>query len=381
MDHQRMWANAPTLDDFANEISTRWTSDYLAATAADPADIVVVEPGNGYSYLFDLAGELGGEPMPHAARVIGVWGRSAQPTTRRNRSRMSGFPRPRRGQDDRGHLIPHAAGGGYEINLVKMDASLNRGRSADGARFRAMERRAAATPGTFYFIHCTYADNTDRPSQFVVGVQNDAELITDDFANCSTDSTPMSTSAALRLAAAFPLDASAIADCLDLTIAKDALFDQAWRSGVGSLTRHERCAIAAVTGHVAESVTELLFDSIGWQILWHFAGPGLHGVDLVLLAPDDKVFAVEVKGTLVSGRFPRLSHRELAQMSGAWIDKTDNPGMTELGLDSSDIQGAVVAINLADRTWRAALTNNFKQLHPVTTLDQLHDLDWIVELS
>ena len=61
--------------------------------------------------------------------------------------------------------------------------------------------------------------------------------------------------------------------------------------------------LAGTTGHIAESVTEVLLDGSGWQVLWHFEGPGRHGADLVFLAPGDRVVAVEVKGTLVPGRF------------------------------------------------------------------------------
>jgi hypothetical protein len=91
-------------------------------------------------------------------------------------------------------------------------------------------------------------------------------------------------------------------------------------------------------------VTEVLLAEQGWYVLWHFTGPGRHGVDLVLLTPDDHVVAVEVKGTLVAGRIPRLFRRELAQMSAEWVDKADNPAMAELRLDSADVYGAVVAV-------------------------------------
>ena len=85
----------------------------------------------------------------------------------------------------------------------------------------------------------------------------------------------------------------------------------------------------------------------------------------MFLAPDDSVVAVEVKGTLVAGRIPRLSRRELAQMSTVWIDKSSNPGMVELGLQSQDVYGGVIAVNFADLTWRLALTSDFTTLHVV----------------
>jgi hypothetical protein len=39
----------------------------------------------------------------------------------------------------------------------------------------------------------------------------------------------------------------------------------------------------------------------------------------------------------VSGWTPRLSRREVAQMSVEWVDKGDNPGMVELGLEIVDV--------------------------------------------
>jgi hypothetical protein len=65
-----------------------------------------------------------------------------------------------------------------------------------------------------------------------------------------------------------------------------------------------------VTGHVAESVIEVLLDRLDWRVLWHFTGPGRHGVDLLFLTSGDKVAAVEVKGTLIARRIPRLSRHE-----------------------------------------------------------------------
>ena len=181
----------------------------------------------------------------------------------------------------------------------------------------------------------------------------------------------------MREASAFPFDTTLVEECLDLTCAKDRLFDKGWRAGPAALTRAERCAVAGVTGHIAESVTEVLLDRLDWRVLWHFTGPGRHGVDLLFLTPDDKVIAVEVKGTLTAGRIPRLSRHELTQMSAEWVDKADNPGMAELRLRSTDIYGAVAVINLADMTWRIALTAEFSTLSPVIHIGQLTDLGWL----
>ena len=182
---------------------------------------------------------------------------------------------------------------------------------------------------------------------------------------------------ALRRSSAFRLESSAIEDCLDLGSVRDRLFARGWRAGPASLTRAERCAVAGVTGHVAESVTETLLDQLGWRVLWHFTGPGRHGVDLVFLAPDDKIVAVEVKGTLTARHIPHLSRREMTQMSAEWVDKADNPGMAELELRSDDVYGAVAVINFADMAWRIAVTSDFSVLVPVAHAGQLRCLDWL----
>lgn len=375
MDYRVWWSTRSSVEHFGELVTDEWASEYMMRTGAACGDLVVVDPGNGFNYLFDLAGSLSEEPRSWAPRVVGVWGRSQPGLVSRDRSRMRGFPRPSRKSDDRGHLIACAAGGGYDINLVPMDAALNRGTSAAGARFRGMERRATR-PGTLFFVRPTYDNDSDRPCHFEVGVQVGEDLLVESFSNEPHPTGPMSLKV-LAQSAALRIDENVVAGCIDLSVSRDATFDRGWRLGPASLTRAERCAVAGVTGHVAESVTELLLDALDWRVLWHFTGPGRHGVDLVFLAPDDSVVAVEVKGTLVAGRVPRLSGRDLAQMSAAWVNKADNPGMAGLGLGSADVLGGIVAINFADLIWRAALTSDFVQLHSITSVEALADLAWL----
>ena len=123
----------------------------------------------------------------------------------------------------------------------------------------------------------------------------------------------------------------------------------------------------------------MLLDRLDWRVLWHFTGPGRHGVDLLFLTPEDMVAAGAVRGTLIAGRIPRLSRREMAQMSAEWVDKADNPGMAELGLRSADIYGAVAIVNFADMTWRVALTADFSALLPVINIGQLTHLNWLTQ--
>lgn len=236
VEYQQRWSARDSVHGFGHGLCDAWAAEYSAGTGLDPDDLVVIDPGNGFSYLFDLAGTLRGVSCSRAPRVVGVWGLSQPGAPGRDHNRMRGYPRPGRSGDDRGHLISCAAGGGYDINLVPMDAALNRGWSAEGSRFRA----------------------------------------------------------------------------------------------------------------------------------------------LVFLTSDDKIAAVEVKGTLTAGRVPRLSRREITQMSAEWVDKAGNPGMADLGLRSADVYGAVAVINFADMTWRIALTADFSMLFPVTHLGQLTHLGWLI---
>ena len=182
-----------------------------------------------------------------------------------------------------------------------------------------------------------------------------------------------------RQAAIFPIAPEVVRSCLDLDEATDRVFARACEHSLAALSLAERRgALPGVTGHVAESVVEVLLAGLGYHLLWHFTGPGRHGVDLVVLCPrGERVVVVEVKGSLRAGHWPRLSHRELAQLSAGWLDKPDNPGMANWELRSEDVYGAVVLVNFAAMAYRAALTRDFVHLHPVVEHAQLADLEWL----
>ena len=151
--------------------------------------------------------------------------------------------------------------------------------------------------------------------------------------------------AVLRSAPAIALKRSVVAGCRDLgRRPDDQRFERAWNDWLAALARGERFALSGLTGHVAESVVEVLLVDVGWHPLRHFTGSRRHGVDLLTLSPAaDHVLAIEVKGTLRAGVLPRLSRRALLQMSAAWMDKRDNPGMAQWDLQSADVFGAVVS--------------------------------------
>ena len=181
---------------------------------------------------------------------------------------------------------------------------------------------------------------------------------------------------ALRRAPAVDLQRSPVEHCLDLRQPGDVRFHLAWTRSLDAVAHNERAgALAGVTGHGGESVVELLLADVGYHPVWHFTGPGRHGVDLLMLSPAaDHVLAIEVKGTLRTGRLPRLSRRATLQMSAAWVDKRDNPGMAEWELQSADLYGAVIAVNFADMAVRAVTSDDFVGWRPVASLAELVDL-------
>ena len=178
---------------------------------------------------------------------------------------------------------------------------------------------------------------------------------------------------ALRSAPPLALARSAVEECLDLDRSVDLRFHTAWTRSLGALERHERGgALAGVTGHVAESVVEVLLADVGYHPVWHFTGPGRHGVDLLMASPTlDHVLAIEVKGSLRARSVPRLSRRAVMQMSAAWVDKRDNPGMAEWELQSADVYGAVIAVSFAEMVVRAIVSEDFERWRGVAALEDL----------
>ena len=76
MEYQQRWSARASVAGFGHGLCDAWAAEYSAGAGPDPGDLVVVDPGNGFSYLFDLAGTLRGESCSRAPRVVGVWGLS-----------------------------------------------------------------------------------------------------------------------------------------------------------------------------------------------------------------------------------------------------------------------------------------------------------------
>ncbi len=88
-----------------------------------------------------------------------------------------------------------------------------------------------------------------------------------------------------------PVPAAMVAECLDIAEPPDALFVRVRQRGLSSTQLAERSGLARVTGAVAESVPEVLLAEVGVEVFWHVISEGVHGVDLLLLTPDDSVLA------------------------------------------------------------------------------------------
>jgi hypothetical protein len=158
-----------------------WCQEYRAGS---PEAKLIETPIDTAVYLFDLVAE----------RVVLAYAVSTRQLQKRDAGRMRGFPdvnvgvRAVLGEHaflaDRGHFLGHASGGVLDINLFPQRRELNRGWSAEGRRFRQMERYIADHPGTFFFHRPIYDDPTWIPARLEYGLLVDHdEWWTDEFRN------------------------------------------------------------------------------------------------------------------------------------------------------------------------------------------------------
>src|SRR3954447_12528349 len=111
-----------------------------------------------------------------------------------------------------------------------------------------------------------------------------------------TDTPLLPPRAAVRAAADLPLPGEHVEECL--REGEDELFRRAWSDGLDTLTRDERRGrLSTDTGFIAESVATLLLADAGLDVFAQIVTSGVHGVDLLALAPEGTVLALEVKGT------------------------------------------------------------------------------------
>ncbi len=173
---------------FAEAVVAEWVRDYRRSTRGD-REIVEVDGANGFTYVYDSTLN---PPLDEADnRVIGAWGRATPAPQPRDKSRMRGYPSPQRQHKtkvDRGHLIAHAIGGEYDMNLIPQDADLNQGKCGGDRRWRQLERYCQGHPGTLLFVSALYEDITDHPAELeYVILLEDGSLRAERFVNASGD--------------------------------------------------------------------------------------------------------------------------------------------------------------------------------------------------
>ncbi len=167
-------------EELGEHLSRAWAEAYRSQI---PHGSLLEFDSDGARFLFDLASAAG---AGRADRTVAAWGLSRRAPRPRDGSYQRGYPSPR-GRAvrplDKGHMVAHAAGGTFGPNMFPQDRELNRGRSAEGRRYRALEREIANTPGAFFFCCLLYADDTDFPAAIELGVLRPDGLHVERFRN------------------------------------------------------------------------------------------------------------------------------------------------------------------------------------------------------
>jgi hypothetical protein len=149
-----------------------WIDHYHDMISHEPYILDV--PDRGFNFLFDLtlAKHDKNDPNRPDDRVVAAYGLSRAPEANRDASRIRGFGKigVDKGATDKGHLMAHSMGGSLDINVFPQSPDVNRGRSAEGRRYRAMERYAAKHPGTFVFSRLIYGDDSWVPRAVEYGI-------------------------------------------------------------------------------------------------------------------------------------------------------------------------------------------------------------------
>lgn len=154
--------------------------EYLASTLR-PTEIIRFRQGS-FEYVIDQYTALEHRAeIPYSFweedRLIVACGRSRPQIGRRDGGRLRGWV----GRTDKtfgtawdkGHYIGHSLGGaveGLEANVFVQRRDFNRGWSAQGKRFRQMEKYCVVNPNTFCFARPLYIDGTARPTFLDFGV-------------------------------------------------------------------------------------------------------------------------------------------------------------------------------------------------------------------
>lgn len=164
----------------------RWMADYRRMSGWPPRVLEIAQ--DDLTYLFDAAPTLVEQRRGQGDdRLVAVWGCSHAAARARDGARMAGFlpgrARWSAAKRDRGHFVAHAAGGGMDLNLFPQAAGLNRGSTAQGRRWRELERYAARHPGTPLFVRPIYDGASWVTAELDFAVLTETGLRYDRFAN------------------------------------------------------------------------------------------------------------------------------------------------------------------------------------------------------
>jgi len=160
-----------------------------------PTSIVRIQQ-NSFNYIYDNYSYL--EATGAVAydlviedRLVAVLGLSEPKKMARDDYRLKGWVGPTEKtygrRWDKGHFIAHSIGGAVdrlEVNVFVQRRDLNRGWSAEGKRYREMEKYCELHPGTFCFSRPLYVDQTSRPASLEFGIlKSNGELWVECFDN------------------------------------------------------------------------------------------------------------------------------------------------------------------------------------------------------
>lgn len=183
----------------ADRLPTLWCAAYKISTAHVTNILSFID--NGFEYVFDFSSDLrrtGILPADSAEdRLVAVHGRSQPPQSSRRDGLMRRHPLgatevlgPDSEAFDRGHFIAHSIGGRYDVNLFPQQRALNRGWSAAGKRFRAMESYCRTHAATYCFARPLYGGLSAHPFAIEFGVlREDCSLWVDQFENAEDPNT------------------------------------------------------------------------------------------------------------------------------------------------------------------------------------------------
>ncbi|MDR3404769.1 MAG: hypothetical protein P4L99_19855 [Chthoniobacter sp.] len=160
-----------------------------------PTDVCVF-PFGTFEYMFDYYDSYANSCHPdydpkQESRLAVAYGFSVPKRSARDDGRLKGWVGPTEkhfgGEWDKGHFIAHSIGGAVfqcEVNVFPQLRALNRGRSAEGKRFVAMEKYCRQHAGTFCFHRALYHDGSARPSELEFGfVDEEGQLHAETFSN------------------------------------------------------------------------------------------------------------------------------------------------------------------------------------------------------